>query len=64
MNPHKKPDYYIYKLIETLLPKAMVDFKKSPNLKMIELYIPFIYIYMVLIAGHKMTLHGKAGSSS
>lgn len=37
INPFKKPMYYTYKLIETLLPKAMVDLKKSPHLKMIEL---------------------------
>ena len=38
INPYQKPQYYTYKLIETLLPKAMVDLKKSPNIKMIELY--------------------------
>jgi hypothetical protein len=37
VNRFSKPQYYTYKLIETLLPKAMVDLKKSPNLKMIEL---------------------------
>lgn len=37
INRFAKPQYYTYKLIETLLPKAMVDMKKSPNLKMIEL---------------------------
>ena len=37
VDPYAKPQYYTYKLIETLLPKAMVDLKKSPNLKMIEL---------------------------
>jgi len=39
INRFAKPQYYTYKLIETLLPKAMVDLKKSPNLKMIELYV-------------------------
>lgn len=38
VNRFSKPQYYTYKLIETLLPKAMVDLKKSPNLKMIELW--------------------------
>jgi hypothetical protein len=37
INRFSKPQYYTYKLIETLLPKAMVDLKKSSNLKMIEL---------------------------
>jgi hypothetical protein len=37
VNRFSKPQYYTYKLIETLLPKAMIDLKKSPNLKMIEL---------------------------
>ena len=37
VNRFSKPQYYTYKLIETLLPKAMVDLKKSPHLKMIEL---------------------------
>lgn len=37
INRFSKPQYYTYKLIETLLPKAMVDLKKSPHLKMIEL---------------------------
>lgn len=37
INPYAKPQYYTYKLIETLLPKAMIDLKKSPNIKMIEL---------------------------
>lgn len=37
INPFAKPQYYTYKLIEILLPKAMVDLKKSPNIKMIEL---------------------------
>lgn len=37
VNRFSKPQYYTYKLIETLLPKAMVDLKKSSNLKMIEL---------------------------
>lgn len=31
-----KPNDYIYKLIETLLPKSMIDEKKK-NFKMIEL---------------------------
>ena len=31
-NPQGKPDFYIYKLIETLLPKAMVDTKKYPHI--------------------------------
>lgn len=30
-NPQGKPDFYIYKLIETLLPKAMVDTKNYPH---------------------------------
>lgn len=38
VNRFSKPQYYTYKLIETLLPKAMVDLKKSPHLKMIELW--------------------------
>eukprot|EP00347_Sterkiella_histriomuscorum_P002955 403366155 len=38
INPHSKPQYYTYKLIETLLPKAMVDLKKQPHLRMIELW--------------------------
>ena len=37
INPFSKPQYYTYKLIETLLPKAMVDSKKQPNLRMVEL---------------------------
>lgn len=35
-NPFSKPQYYTYKLIETLLPKAMLE-KKGAPLKMIEL---------------------------
>jgi len=31
-NPQGKPDFYIYKLIETLLPKAMVDSKSYPHI--------------------------------
>ena len=31
-NPQGKPDFYIYKLIETLLPKAMVDIKEYPHI--------------------------------
>jgi hypothetical protein len=31
-NPQGKPDFYIYKLIETLLPKAMVDTKNYPHI--------------------------------
>ena len=45
INRFAKPQYYTYKLIETLLPKAMVDLKKSPNLKMIELYVYILTIY-------------------
>jgi len=37
VNPFAKPQYYTYKLIETLLPKAMIDLKKGTNLKMVEL---------------------------
>jgi hypothetical protein len=37
INPFSKPQYYTYKLIETLLPKAMIDLKKGHHLKMIEL---------------------------
>lgn len=31
-NPQGKPDFYIYKLIETLLPKAMIDTKNYPHI--------------------------------
>lgn len=48
-NPFKKPDYYVYKLIETLLPKAhakIIPHGKAPahkieeerKLKMVELW--------------------------
>lgn len=36
-NPFAKPQYYTYKLIETLLPKAMVE-KNAAPLKMVELW--------------------------
>lgn len=36
-NPFKKPDYYVYKLIETLLPKAMAS-KKNPGIKLVEFW--------------------------
>ena len=29
IDPYVKPDYYTYKLIETLLPKAKIDPKKK-----------------------------------
>ena len=49
MKPQQKPDFYIYKLIEILLPKAMVQklgVKKNekntttqiPKLRMVELW--------------------------
>ena len=32
-NPHKKPDFYIYRLIEILLPNAQIDkIKKDKNI--------------------------------
>ena len=39
----QKPDFYMYRLIEILLPKAMIDKKKEPeknirNFKMVELW--------------------------
>jgi len=50
-NPFKKPNYYVYKLIETLLPKAhakIIQPGKAPSqkieeerrLKMVELWAP------------------------
>ena len=54
-NPFKKPSYYVYKLIEILLPKAMAKLPKKGNdgrlpnsqqvddmrrLKMVELWAP------------------------
>ena len=50
-NQFKTPDYYIYKLIETLLPKAMnklppnakiteQDYEKVRKFKMVELWAP------------------------
>ena len=53
-NPFKKPNYYVYKLIEILLPKAMaklpkksgqemvnsVQLEESRRLKMVELWAP------------------------
>ena len=38
MDPFKKPQDYVYMLIETLLPKARID-PKTPKFKMIELYL-------------------------
>jgi len=47
MNPQFKPDFYIYRLIEILLPRAMCEkIKKNPKdiksqapkLKMVELW--------------------------
>lgn len=51
-NPFKKPSYYVYKLIETLLPKAhsklmppgakvnQAKFEEERRLKMVELWAP------------------------
>jgi hypothetical protein len=36
IDPFKKPQYYVYKLIETLLPKTKIDPKK-PHFKLVEL---------------------------
>jgi len=35
--PNYKPSLFVYRLIETLLPKA--NFKEGENLKMIEMYV-------------------------
>ncbi len=51
-NPFKKPEYYVYKLIETLLPKAHAKIlepaskysvqkvEEEKRLKMVELWAP------------------------
>lgn len=74
LNPYKRPQHYVYNLIETLLPKAKMDSKtQNPHFKMLELYnlltLILLYLYfklilISLIGGAKTTNLARAGSRS